>query len=46
MRGTSSFQAGSSTTARIRRAALASPESISHHQKSDSSVLNFSTVPA
>ena len=45
MRGMSSFQAGSSSTARIRRAALASALSISHHQKSLSSVLNFSVVP-
>ena len=34
MRGMSSFQAGSSSTARISRAALASALSISHHQKS------------
>ena len=46
MRGRSSFQAGSSSTARIRRAALASALSISHHQKSLSSVLNLSVVPA
>ena len=45
IRGSSSFQAGSSSTARIRRAALASALSISHHQKSLSSVLNFSVVP-
>ena len=31
-RGNSSFQAGSSTTAAIRRTALASPLSINHHQ--------------
>ena len=43
--GRSSFHAGSSSTARIRRAALASALSISHHQKSLSSVLNFSVVP-
>ena len=43
--GRSSFQAGSSITARIRRAALASALSISHHQKSPSSVLNFIVVP-
>ena len=46
MRGRSSRQAGSSSTARIARAALASALSISHHQKSPSSWLNFSVVPA
>ena len=46
MRGMSSASAGSSSTARIRRAALASALSISHHQKSSSSVLKFSVVPA
>ena len=45
IRGRSSFQAGSSSTARISRAALASALSISHHQKSLSSVLNLSVVP-
>ena len=45
IRGSSSFQAGSSSTARIRRAALASALSISHHQKSLSSVLKRSVVP-
>ena len=46
MRGRSSFHAGSSSTARMSRAALASALSISHHQKSLSSVLKRSVVPA
>ena len=45
-RGNSARQAGSSSTARIRRDALASALSINHHQWSPASVLKFSVVPA
>jgi hypothetical protein len=46
MRGMSSFHAGSSSTARMSRAALASALSISHHQKSSASLLKRRVVPA
>ena len=45
MRGMSSRQRGSSSTARMSRAELASALSISHHQKSSPSVLNVIVVP-
>ena len=43
--GSSACQAGTSMAASNRRAALASGPSISHHQSSSASVVNFNVVP-